>query len=267
MSNRIVVSGDWHGASAWGSAVIQSAAREGIKTIYHVGDFGFMGRSGIWAVNEMAKACEEHDVRIEVTPGNHEDWAKLDELFATDPGNPVPITENGRIRMLPRGYRWEHAGTSFMSLGGAPSIDRDMRVPYVEWWPTEAITYGDATRAVEGGPVDIMITHDAPTYFPGRVYDIIHKDAASSMAFWGVDVMEYCLEGHKLLNAVYEAIFPRLLFHGHYHVWDHWKATDMDCQIVALEMEGKKRNSVILDLDEFKDNLNYTIKPLGVYAE
>lgn len=266
MSNRIVISGDWHGAAHWGSGVVRNAARQGIKTIYHVGDFGFMGRTGAWAIQQIARACEDHDVRIDVTPGNHENWATLDELFAENPGQPVPISENGRIRMLPRGYRWEHGGVSFLSLGGAPSIDRDARVPFMDWWPTEAITYGDALRTIEGGFAEVMITHDAPAY-PGVVDQIINGNAQDARAFWGHDVMDYCIEGHKILNGVYEAIQPRLLFHGHYHVWDHWKAEDRDCQVVALEMEAKKRNSVILDLDEFKDNMDYTIKPLGVYFD
>ncbi len=110
----------------------------------------------------------------------------------------------------------------------------------------------------------MMITHDAPTYYPSIVYDIIYKDYSESAAYWGVDVMTYCNEGHQLLNGVWEAVKPRLLLHGHYHVWDHWTSPEGDQHVIALEMECRRRNAVILDLDEIREGIVNPI-PSGAY--
>jgi hypothetical protein len=63
---------------------------------------------------------------------------------------------------LPRGARFTVVGRSFVSLGGAPSIDFETRVPGGDWWPTEMITYEDVAHVVAGGTADVMLTHDAP---------------------------------------------------------------------------------------------------------
>lgn len=258
---KILVAGDWHGAVLWAKAVINRAAELGIDTIYHVGDFGIMGTNALGYVGHIAKHAKAKGVTIYVTPGNHEDYVTLNAIQDAYPGVPAPLTKEESIFILPRGYRWEIDGVSFVSLGGAPSIDRDMRQRYVDWWPEEVITYGDALRTIQGGYADIMITHDAPLYGPGKVYDIIYN-SPDAEAFWGADVLRYCRVGHEILNAVYEQVKPRLLFHGHYHVWDHWSNGEQD--VIGLQMEGRRRNTVIFDLDDFKAG-NIKVEPSGAY--
>lgn len=62
------------------------------------------------------------------------------------------------IRHAPRGHRWTWAGLRFLALGD----DRAYRVLGVSWWPEEASEAADVARCLEGGPVDVMICHEAP---------------------------------------------------------------------------------------------------------
>lgn len=264
MSNEIVIAGDWHKATIWGVATIRRAAEKGIDTIYHLGDFGFYGGGREWRMNELGEACKHYGVKIWVTPGNHENWDDLYDLFDIFPDEPAPIEPSEHVFMLPPGFRWTRNDVSFVSLGGAPSIDKNFCVPGIDWWAKETITLGEAMRTIEAGPADIMLTHDAPDYGPGKVHDIIYTDAEAKAKYWGVEVLKYCGEGRRVLNGVYEAVQPKALFHGHMHVWDHYTNPDTGQHIVALPQEGKKQNGVIIDLDKAKTGVIQP-RPLGAY--
>lgn len=58
---------------------------------------------------------------------------------------------------------------SFLCLGGAISIDKMERTPYVSWWPEEEITFHDIDNALSNlekvnNKVDYVITHCADTH-------------------------------------------------------------------------------------------------------
>jgi hypothetical protein len=107
-------------------------------------------------------ACADHGVDIWITPGNHEDWGRLTTMWASpeNVGQPLQLTDH--VRVLPRGCRFELGGRSFVSLGGAPSVDLDRRTVGKDWWAEEAITPEDVELVVEGGHADVMLAHDAP---------------------------------------------------------------------------------------------------------
>ena len=59
---------------------------------------------------------------------------------------------------------------TFLCIGGAVSIDKMYRTPYLSWWPEEEITYHDVDNALNNlekvnNKVDYVITHccDTPT--------------------------------------------------------------------------------------------------------
>lgn len=51
-------------------------------------------------------------------------------------------------------------------LGGAFSVDYHHRTEGKDWWPNEEPTQEEAEKLVAGGPLDILITHDAPSGVP-----------------------------------------------------------------------------------------------------
>lgn len=159
----VALAGDWHGDTAWAQARVAKVARNGVALILHLGDFGIWpGPGGRRYLEDLEATCAEYGVGIWVTLGNHEDWGRLTELW-NDPrrsGQPLQVTAH--ITLLPRGYRFELEGRSFVSLGGAPSVDRDDRVPGRDWWPEEMIREDEARAVAAGGYADVMLTHDAP---------------------------------------------------------------------------------------------------------
>ncbi|WP_096303531.1 hypothetical protein [Jatrophihabitans sp. GAS493] len=120
-----------------------------------------------------------------------------------------------------------------MALGGAISVDRKLRVQGKSWWPQETLSAADLATASEDGPVDVMVTHDAPagTRIPG-----IHEGSDSK---WPADaIADSRCHRHQLLQVVAD-VRPTHVWHGHYHVeyvdtlpWDDGTTTTvhgLDC--------------------------------------
>ncbi len=236
---QVALAGDWHGAAQWAVMVLERCAAAGIRTLYHLGDFGLWpGPQGKHYLQQVSAAAVTFDINIWVTPGNHEDWGRLDNLFATTTG-PVRLAE--RIWALPRGYRWLHAGRSFLSLGGAPSVDFEYRHEGVDWWPTEIIPDDVAAEVIAAGPVEVMLAHDAPVPATAAVERI----RASNPMGWSKKALAYAASGAALLTRVYDAVQPQLFAHGHYHVaGEHVRPSGQ--RLLSLNMNGSRLGNVVL---------------------
>lgn len=166
----IYVTGDYHGGIAeharfdeeeW--PVGYTLDRDDVVII--AGDFGLP-----WDFSEVE--CEEISW-LESRPwttvfvdGNHErydHWA--DRPVEPWCGGLVQRLSNGSpIRRLMRGEVYEIEGVTIFTLGGATSIDKKLRTPYVDWWPQELPDQDDFAHADEnlekhGWCVDHVITH------------------------------------------------------------------------------------------------------------
>lgn len=238
----IAVAGDWHGNEAWAVNTIRQIAAAGIRTVLHVGDFGlFRTPYSKRYLNTLEALCAELDVRIVITDGNHEDHDWRLELEAVNFGNPALIRPH--IWLLPRGYRWTHAGRTFLSFGGAPSIDFMFR-PAHSWWASEVVTELDVERAIAGGHVDVMIAHDAPEPATPKVDQI----RASNPMGWPWKALAYAATGTHAMTRVYNGVLPKLFLHGHYHV--NSSAVIDGRTIISLNQDGKWGNVVFLDLND-----------------
>lgn len=158
---RIGVAGDWHGNHRWALRCVRAFADAGVGEIYHLGDFGIWpGHRGRQYLLDLEAALASYSMTTFVTPGNREDYDQIDELPALDLGHEIGAVQwvTDHIALLPRGHRRERNGWSFVSLGGAPSIDRWSRREGIDWWAAEMITDDDVARVVEAGPADVMLT-------------------------------------------------------------------------------------------------------------
>jgi hypothetical protein len=117
----VALAGDWHGSVGWVQQVIPWLRRQGIKTIYHVGDLGYYGPHDPF-VDSLEYWLNAADINLAFTPGNHENWDALDQLFGSTTGAPARISPH--VWALPRGHRWAHGGRSFVSLVGRRTADR-----------------------------------------------------------------------------------------------------------------------------------------------
>lgn len=254
----VAFAGDWHGDTFWAKQVINVAHQWGIKRIYHVGDFGIWpGEFGASFIRKTHKWLDKYDMEIWVTPGNHEWWPRLEEIYSKYPGQVAPTSKNyPRIKWLPRGHRWEDDGISFVSLGGAPSIDRDYRSPGKSWWPEEVITEEDVERTVAGGYADIMITHDSPNPGVKKVQQIV-----TGPSTWPPLARIYSDRGRELMTKAFEGVQPKLLVHGHYHVFDIHRGGEKG-NIISLANEHmvKGGNVALIDSEEFMSGEPFEIR-------
>lgn len=223
MEHCIGLAGDWHGDTSWAVESLTRFAEAGIRVVHHLGDFGFWpGRGGAAYLRAMADATRRLGLSLAVTPGNHEDDDFLKTLRWADRGAPwgrVPYAARS-IAVLPRGHRWTvRAGEverSLVSLGGAPSVDFESRLPGVSWWPGESITEADVRLTVAGGHADVMLAHDSPSASTPAVEAIL----AANPFGWSQVALAYAASGRAAMTAAFDGVRPRVFAHGHYHVAD-----------------------------------------------
>lgn len=218
---RIAFAGDWHMNAFWAREAIYHAHRKGADLLLHTGDFGFTFSTNF--VKEVQQACEDFDMLVVFTDGNHDNHEWIWNHARNDLGFHV-ITSN--VWAAPRGHRWTTWDKTFMAVGGAVSVDRQHRIPMVDWWPTERLTrpqaryatYGEAGTLVGGPlpdplPADVMITHDCPSgvSIPGISFESGRK------YFPEQALLE--AEDHRILfRQIVDAVNPAVYVHGHYHV-------------------------------------------------
>lgn len=244
--DRFAFAGDWHGNTNWANGCLLHLAAKGIDTVLHLGDFGIWpwteGKKYLDSVEEMAA---RHDIRILFVDGNHEDFHQIEKVERDEDGLGL---FRDHIIHLPRGFRWEWGGIRFGALGGATSVDRKWRTPGASWWPQEAITWQDAQRFVDGGPVDIVLTHDVPTgvKVPGITWE-------RGVANWGAEAMQTAKEHQELLARALEPTKPKLVVHGHMHTRYSgiWKYDGGIAKVEGLDCDGttREKNLWVVDLE------------------
>jgi Icc-related predicted phosphoesterase len=153
--------GDWHGDIQWARLAINSAKRERVSTILHVGDWGldWPGPKRGLQDTRLSKALVANDQVLVLSPGNHDYLENISKLPVDDDGL---ITWRSNFKILPKGGRTVIAGLTEGGLGGAYSVDQEWRTKGRNWWSDEEPTVEQAERLIADGPVDILITHDAP---------------------------------------------------------------------------------------------------------
>ena len=169
------------------------------------GDFGCIWTGG----NRDKYLLKELSARNFTTlfvDGNHENFLLLNSY-------PVEQWNGGKIhRIMPnilhlmRGQWYNITGTTFFTMGGATSHDKQFRKEGVSWWPGEIPSereYDEALAAMEKHPsVDYIITHCAPD----STQDILSNGEYGHNRL--TNFLQTCVEG----TLEYKA-----WFFGHYH--------------------------------------------------
>ena len=139
----------------------------------------------------------------------HENFKILNSLEEDENGMGY-ISEH--IRHLKRGRRYTIDGKSFLTIGGADSVDQFRRIEGLSWWREEAITQEDIDR-VEPGHYDYILSHTCPL----SVFEAnkIHLCTLGNI----VDDEEPLF---KISNNSLEKLLDKITFNewyfGHYHV-------------------------------------------------
>ena len=213
---RILVAGDWHGNTGVAKALVEYAAQGGANVIVHAGDFGhWHSGSGTKAFYAgLHESLVEHDITLYWVDGNHEAHPDIRERLHGSREAAALYKKFPRIIHLPRGFRWEWFGQTWMALGGAASIDRLTRSPGKSWWPEELLSDDDVEHASRPGGVDVIVSHDCPYGVDIPTVGIGEPRDCG----WPWITQVESGEHRRKVRDVVNAIRPRLIIHGHYHL-------------------------------------------------
>lgn len=166
------------------------------------GDFGYIG-SGWMFLDEL----EKRPYTICFCDGNHENFDRLYQY-------PEEIWNGGRIHRvrkniihLMRGQVYDIDGKTIFAMGGAYSIDKELRIEGRSWWPQELPTdeeYKEASKNLDacGKKVDYIVSHTAPSEIIRRMGSEPRAEDAELTGF-----LEWVM---------YEVEFKKWFF-GHWH--------------------------------------------------
>jgi hypothetical protein len=252
-TDTIGIAGDWHGNTGWAKDCINAFQEVGVKHIFHLGDFGIWGgHDGASYIRKVNKWLLQNDQTLYITPGNHEDYVRIN---ASPVGSDGTLWYQGleRLKVLPRGFRGLLGHTvskSWVSLGGANSIDFKGRTEGISWWREESITASDVYNTIQGGYADFMFCHDAPTGIP------MEYESKSETAGWHPDEVRYSNAGREMLKHAVDMVRPSVLFHGHHHVYQDLVTTMKvygdeayyDMRSLGLSCDNMKNNIIAFDV-------------------
>lgn len=161
-----------------------------------------------------------------VSGGNHDNWETLEKLRVEADGLG---TYRSNIRVLPRGGRTQIHGLVVAALGGAFSVDYEHRTEGKDWWRNEEPTAEEAQNLIEGGPVDILITHDAPAGVP------LTGDFELSP-----EIRTLAEQTRFLLREVVDSLAPPHVFCGHWHQRRTHELAHSDGRISRVDVLDKE---------------------------
>lgn len=234
----ICVVGDLHGNTLRAKKAIQFAAEKGCSAVIQLGDFGLWpGPKGKRYLETVFDTTAECKMRFLWIAGNHENWDEIDKWKAewTWPlTHEHPHVMSEYVSYVPDGARFRLDGIRYGALGGAYSVDKSLRTPFISWWPQEEPTMEDVDRLGEA-PLDVLLTHDAPAKPEGGgmiLTDRREREAGNA---------------RHLIRLALENTCPRTLFHGHWHYrYDtHWNGTTV--YGIASDQEPFYENVVLFD--------------------
>ena len=176
-----------------------------------LGDFGlFWSKKSVYNKENLQKV-QTLPYTLLFLDGNHENFAWLEDFPVVEKfgGKAQRCGEN--IFHLLRGEIYEIQGNRFFVCGGAVSIDKAFRQPFVSWWPQEDISRAEEQRAIQNldnaaGPMDFILTHTCPA-------------SVAAQMFKGPVIYDVTAE---FLDVVKDRIPSTPWYFGHWHMDKDW---------------------------------------------
>lgn len=253
------MAGDTHGNSQHMQNVFAHACRVEAEIVFQLGDFGYG-----WGFSQRKGTGEKYDTFTDNVakfvkrtggiatreipcywlPGNHENYDALDALVDTLDAQPDGTYEiEPSVFYVPRGTVLTLDGVRFLCCGGATSVDKKMRIPFVSWWEQEAITDEDVATCADAGTADVLLSHDFP--WECNIVDR-HLDD-----FWGVEAQINTEASRKRISQIAVNAGVRRIFHGHLHI-KYNESIELNGQSVlvsGLDCDGNSMNSSTMLVD------------------
>jgi Icc-related predicted phosphoesterase len=241
---KILVCGDWHGNTVFVENIFNAIAREGweVDVIVQVGDFGFWEHrdEGVHFLDSLSTFSQESGIPIYWVDGNHENFEILYDQYLKGRYDEF-IEIRPSIYYIPRGKTWEWDGVKFMGFGGAYSIDKNHRTPYISWWPQEMASDEEIERVrSKNEQVDVLFSHDVP-----QGVDVLTASGGFLLPIASAEHSRY------LIRQVAEVARPKLIVHGHYHFRYGmlWGAPWGEVSVIGLTCDGRQFRAATYMLD------------------
>jgi hypothetical protein len=244
--------GDIHGRVDDVAAIDRAAIKAGVEVVVQVGDFGIRWSKDCPITKYFMKKARQGRVGpIWYTcGGNHDnwqEWARLQEnQLYTEAFYPVgdirevagaacAIDATKTVELAPgcfyvvRGTTIDLDGKSHLFFGGAESIDKEMRVEGVSWYPEETPSAGEFQQffdSMVAAAPEIVITHDAPLCVeldrPGRDTQPTPRNLQNALK--------------------HSEHVPARWYFGHHHVLKSWVIDNIDFHCCGLHGEYQSSN-------------------------
>lgn len=190
MKTRLI--GDIHGKIHEYKNLSSTKLNKGISGSIQLGDMGVgFGQSNFWR-NALNSFMIENNATF--IRGNHDNPHVSKEMPGYIPDGTI---EN-----------------DVMFIGGAWSIDWPNRLPGVDWWPDEELSYEELYRLHDVYSIArprVMITHDAPTDVAYEMF------VETGLAIGGKNAKKIQTRTGEALQSMFEAHQPDCWFFGHWH--------------------------------------------------
>ena len=231
-TRNIAIFGDWHGDADFALRQLKKVHENGPVDAYlHVGDFGVWPGSDF--LDKVNETLTEQGKELWFIDGNHEDFNMIRQAESDYRGLG---TIRSHIYHIPRGFSWVLGGKVFMGLGGATSIDRNLRQAGVSWFRDEEISNKNLNDALVRGHVDVLITHDSPKLpVPSRNFSIPE------------DIQFDADENRRKIGQVIVSSGATLNVHGHHHL--AYESNFFCCRVVGLGDNNGTLDRNVLQLD------------------
>ncbi|MBP2657915.1 MAG: metallophosphatase [Firmicutes bacterium] len=165
----IYITGDTHGELDYNKLAVKNFPDQKNLTkddyVIIAGDFGgvWAGLKDKWLLNWL----QDKPFTTLFVDGNHENFSLLNQYPQKEwnGGNIHEIRPS--VYHLMRGQVFTMEGKNFFTFGGADSIDKEYRKPYLSWWPQEIPSQQEFKEGIKNlqkhnNQVDYVITHTAP---------------------------------------------------------------------------------------------------------
>lgn len=212
---RILAAGDIHGDPQHLLYLYETAARLDVDRIFALGDYGYWEhmQGGGDYLDFNSQCAAEYDIPTYWLDGNHENHVLLRNKYGKDGMRDRPWREFWEIRedvhYSPRGNRFTWDGVTFLTLGGAYSVDRASRRVGTSFWFEEMIENEEVDRSIRGGKVDVMLAHDLPSGV-----DMAAIMNHRGFRYTAIPSSEW---NRDQLRKVVDEVRPDYFYHGHYH--------------------------------------------------
>ena len=259
---KVLVVGDTHMNYNWYvQKVIPFALENDCKTIFQVGDFGFWDnqQAGRFFLTELSKLLVENNIRLVFLLGNHEDWKNIENYRIAEQSSEGFRKVRENLWWAPCGLQWKWKKTSFGAVGGAYSIDRDVRELNYDYFEEEVITdekAADIIDMTEPESVDIMFAHDVGSYVDMMHHMYVKKNRR-------IFAIEASFNSRRQLQKIINHWQPHTFIHGHWHICYQDRVDDVN--YYGLECEYHAEESFVLL--SIKDDEAAITVPSHLYAK